>query len=160
MNELYFGYGGNRDPKMIEAICGRQLVGRPASVTGYELCVQRIDQVPRLPQTILRNAGWKDDFQSYVLREAEDPDKKVYGMLWELTSKEREHIRNWELIPEGWYTDHNLGVELENGTRIYGVETEIIIDQPIDRIVETKKYQSYLMGPKDMQELARKVRQE
>lgn len=75
---FYFGYGANRDPKMMEAITGKKnLVGRPAVLKGYSLCVQRLDQVPDTiapsapapvsPRTILKD-NWSPTFTSYIIK--------------------------------------------------------------------------------------------
>ena len=137
----------------MKAITGRSPKGQPAHLEGFELYVQKLGNIPELPQNILRKA-WGRSFKSYVIRKGEG---RVCGTLWEITPEERKHIINWELIPEGWYKDANVIAILEDGKRIHAV-TEIIENQPIGRFVDGSHYDAYLMAPEQMWKLAESCR--
>lgn len=140
---LYFGYGANREPAMMEAITGNaNLVGKPAVLRGYELCVQRLDQVPDIPRRIL-DASWSPKFTSYTIRTGA-PDDEVYGTLWELTPLERELVRNWELIDLGWYRDMQVKITTEDGQEIEARTEGLREGLEIDREVDGREYKSFL----------------
>lgn len=152
MKVLYFSYGANADDRMIKAIIGRLPEGQPAYIKGYELCVQKLKDIPKKPKEILRQE-WDESFESYVVRRGKG---KVYGTLWVITSEEREMIRRWELIPEGWYHDTNFVAFLEDGSKLRAVG-EIIDNQPIDRVIEIKNYPKFLMKKDLICRIANKV---
>jgi len=165
---LYFGYGANRDPKMMEWITGNpNLKGKPGVLKGFKLCVQRLDQIPDTvaeavpvqvsPRKILSN-NWPKTFTSYIIKE--DSQSKVHGIVWELTLQERELVRDWELIDFGWYKDIETKVTTEDGLEV-SVQTEGLRDgQPIDREVNGKDYETFLNPPEDFEKVATKSRQE
>src|SRR3990170_7671433 len=101
---LYFGYGANSRREMMEAITGNpHLVGHPAALKGFRLCVQRLDQVPEAARKILRD-HWPESFESYIIKPGSESDE-VAGTVWDLTPLERELVRDWELVDVGWYQD-------------------------------------------------------
>lgn len=164
---LYFGYGANRDPRMIEAITGnKNLVGKPAVLKDWELCVQRFDQIPSeiipsapapfSPQDAVRRS-WNEDFSTYVIRPAKG--KEVHGTMWELTPQDRELLRDWELIDFGWYKGVSVEIETEDGK--LQVQTEVLGDgQGIDRVVDGQDYPTFLNELTDFQRNAEQSRKE
>jgi len=162
----YFGYGANRDPRMMAAITGNEnLVGKPATLKGHGLYVQRRDQIPN---TVLKSApapisprtaieeNWPDSFESYVVRT--DPETEVVGTVWELTRDERELAKDWELVEFGWYKDARVQVLTGDGQTIQ-VQTEILgDDQDVDREVDGSNYETWLMDPEDFERIATKSR--
>lgn len=164
---LYFGYGANRDPKMMEWITGnKNLVGKPGILKGYKLCVQRLDQIPDTvaptapaPYSARANVisgGWPETFESYIIKK--DAQGKVHGTIWELAPQDRELVRDWELIDFGWYKD--ITAETTDGKKVT-VETEGLREgQKIDREVDGKNYETWLQPPKDFERIATKSRQE
>lgn len=153
MKVYYFGFGANRDPRMIEAIIGKLITGRPAYVDGFELCVQGLKDIPEKPREILRKA-WGNSFESYVLRKG---NARIYGTLFEMSREDREHISNWELVPEGWAKDTKVIAILEDVTKIKAM-TESIENQTVNRIVDGKQYETYLMKPEQIWQIAKRVR--
>ncbi len=90
---LYFGYGANSRKEMMEAITGnKNLIGKPAVLSGFTLCIQRLDQVldtilpsapvPISPRKIL-DESWGNTFTTYMIKPKEDSE--VEGTVWELT---------------------------------------------------------------------------
>ena len=165
---LYFGYGANRDPKMMEWITGNpNLKARPGVLKGYNLCVQRLDQVPdtvaetapvpSTPRKILED-NWPSTFTSYIIRE--DPEGEVTGTIWELTPQERELVRDWELIDFGWYRDLRVKVITEDGQELE-VQTEGLRDgQKFEKEVDGTNYETWLNPPLEFKKIATKSREE
>ncbi len=153
MSLYYFGYGANRDARMMQSITGKSLEGRPGYVDGFELAVQKLDHVPILPQKVLR-AAWGNHFESYVIRKGKG---RVYGVLWKITTEDRLHIKTWELIPEGWYTDSKIEVVIEDGSKVPAV-TDLVENQKIDRVVDGRSYTDYLMPEGKMWQHAKRIR--
>ncbi|TAH32885.1 gamma-glutamylcyclotransferase [Candidatus Saccharibacteria bacterium] len=167
---LYFGYGANRDAAMIARVLGKaesELVGYPGVLDGYELAIQRLDQVPdsvsptapvRISPRNLLQESWSSDFRSYGIRR--NPASKVAGTVWELTPDERERIRDWELIDFGWYEDCEGTATMADGREVR-VTTERLGDtQPIERIVDGMQYETWLCDPAKMERAAQKARRE
>lgn len=164
---LYFAYGANSHPRMMEAITGNvNLVGKPAVLSDWEIGVQRLSQIPDTaspkapvpisPRTeIVEN--WGEDFETYVIRPAQG--KEVHGTLWELTPQERELVRDWEMVDFGWYKDAIVKVETTDG--LLDVQTEVLGDgQEIDRVVEGKDYPPFLNDLGDFARIAERSRLE
>lgn len=142
----------------MEAITGnKDLVGHPAILKGYKLCVQRLDQVPEVPQKILRES-WPDNFESYTIKPGGKSDK-VHGMVWELTPLERELVRDWELIDYGWYKDME-GMAVVEGQEIQVVTEGLRNGQEVDREVKGKEYEPFLNRLEDFQKVADMARRE
>ncbi len=156
---LYFGFGANRDPRMMVAITGNEnLVGRPGVLIGYKLCVQRLDQIPDPARTKIRASGWLDTFESYTIREALEGE--VHGIIWELTPQERELVRDWELIDFGWQRDIYTVAFTEDGQAL-DIQTEgLRKGQEIDREVDGENYETWLEPPEDFERIAIKAREE
>ena len=167
---LYFGYGANRDPRMIAAIVGKhpdQLIGRPAVLQDYQLGIQGLEQIPDTvlagapdpvsPRQLLRN-GWGDSFESYVIEYR--PGSKVSGTIWELTTEERERVRDWELLDYGWYEDCEGKATSEDGYEIDVVTEKIRDDQVIGREVDGMNYETWLADPEKFEAIADRVRLE
>ena len=166
---LYFGYGANSRKKMMEVITGnRNLVGYPAILKGFILCIQRLDQIPDSvlssspapisPRQLLKES-WPDSFESYIIKSASKTDE-VAGTIWELTFQERELVRDWELIDFGWYRDIKTKALTEDGREVE-VETEGLRDgQEVDRVVDGKNYEPFINPLKDFQRVAEKARRE
>jgi hypothetical protein len=167
---LYFGYGANRHADMISAITGKspyELKGVPAVLIGYELAVQRLDQVPEgiapgapvkvSPRAILE-AAWPPGFTSYVIRSNEDG--QVRGTIWELTVDERERVRDWELVDFGWYEDFEGMAMTDNGEEVSVLGERINHRQPIDHIVNGLEYETWLNDPEVFRVKAAQTREE
>lgn len=166
---FYFGYGANRDAKMIAAIVGTpesELVGRPGLLEGYELGVQSLAQIPdgiisSAPSPIsprqLLQTTWGEGFTSYVVRQ--DPHTKVSGTIWELSQDERNKIRDWELIDFGWYEDCNGRATTQDGQSIDVVTERISAEQAVDHLVDGMAYPTWLNEPHKFIEVAEHARE-
>jgi len=169
-NIYYFGYGTNRDPKMIAAILGKpetELNGTPAILEGYDIAVQRLDQVPDVispkapanisPRDILKES-WGKDFMSYVIK----PNSKgrVSGVIWVLTPEEHERIRDWELVDFGWYEDCEGTARTTDGQVIEIMSNRLGTEQSVDHIVDGLDYEVWLDSAERFIEVAEKARRE
>jgi len=162
----YFGYGANRDQKMMEWITGNaNLEGKSAVLKDFQLCIQRLDQVPDIvtesspapisPRKILEN-NWGKDFKSYIIKPS--TGKEVHGMLWELSALERELVREWELVEYGWYVDIKSEVTIE-GSTVLDIETEgLRKGQEVDSEINEKDYETWLNNPETFKRVAEKSR--
>lgn len=172
MTELvtYFGYGANRDPRMIAAILGKQeneLVGREGVLVGYELAVQTLAEIPgevssgapkqTSPRDILRDA-WGEDFQSYVVRP--NPEGRVAGVAWQLTPDEVERMKDWELLDFGWHEMHNTYARTDECESMAVITEAVSTAEPVDRLVDGIDYPSFLDDVGKFQEIADRVRRE
>ena len=164
---LYFGYGANRDARMMKAITGADLKGKPAVLRDFKLVVQKLDQ---LPDTILSTApapvspraavaaNWLESFESYNIKE--NPDGKVTGTLWELTPQERELVRDWELVDFGWYEDKKVKIITQDGQEVEAQTEGLRAGQKYDREVDGMSYETWLNPPEDFDWIASKSREE
>ncbi len=162
----YFGYGANRDPQMMEAITGNgNLAGRKAVLKDFQICIQRLDQVPPKAQKILRKAGWTDEtFSTYTIRPDEgNEDSLVHGMIWELTEHERNLVRNWELVGL-WYKETNCQVmadQIIGEWSLIDVITEQLGDgQKIKEVADGTNYKTFLNDREVMFGVAREARRQ
>lgn len=159
---LYFGYGANRDTRMMAAITGNdKLEGKPGVLKEFKLCIQRLDQVPDdisptapvpiSPRKILEN-NWPSDFTSYIIKE--DPQSEVHGTIWELTEEERALVADWELVEFGWYKYIEAKAIDHNGQAV-SVRTEGLREgQQVDAEVDGMNYETWLNPPEDFVRVA------
>lgn len=163
----YFGYGAMEDEQIIEAVLGRKPDFEPAKLYGFELCVQRIDQVPDdivdtapvqlSAQGILRQS-WPDNFESYTIRAA--ASGVVRGTIWQLVDPlERKRLRDWELIDFGWFEDTTVTAETDEAT-VEVVTERLRAGQDIDRVVTGFNYPRLLQPKEKIIQVAHKARRE
>ncbi len=166
----YFGYGANRHPRMIAAITGKlvsELVGKPGILEGFSLAIQSIDQVPDAvldgapapisPQTLLRES-WDDSFRSYVITPS--IDGHVSGTIWELTTDDRERVRDWELIDFGWYKDTKGVAVTTDGQHIPIITEQLGDNQAVIQDVDGSDYETWLNPVEQFEAVAAKARHE
>lgn len=150
---LYFGYGANRSADMMKAIIGRKPQGFHAVLRGYELCVQRWEDVPENVREILSH-HWTPDFRSYCIR----PGKgEVLGNVWSLTELERELFDEWKIY-DLWYQPINVHVKRYDGKEVE-VESDMV-DNPNLQIVNDLHYRTFLNDKRKMLEVAVQTREE
>lgn len=165
----YFGYGTNRDHDMMAAMIGRDHIwGVKATLPGYELAIQSLERipdkilptapVPRSPREIMKTAlGEKAEL--YIIRP--NPKGVTHGTVWQLTSEEYEMVRDWELLDFGMQEDLAGEARTESGDNIH-VQTHGSKDPglPVDRVVEGKDYEDYIVPRQAILETARRVHRE
>ncbi len=165
----YFGYGTNRDHDMMAAMIGRDsLEGAKGIVRDYELVIQGLEHIPdkilptapapKSPREIM-GSSLSADARLYIIR----PKKGAvtYGTIWQITPKEYEIVRDWELLDFGMQEDMKVEAETETGEKMIA-QTHGSTDPnlPIIETVEGPDYEDYLV-PKDMiLSVARQVNKE
>ena len=93
--KFYFGFGANRSAEMIRAITGRSAIGVPAQIMHFQLCTESLRNIPLRARRILAKK-WGEDFVSYGI--VPKREQQVRGHLWLLTDRQRECVRQWELV--------------------------------------------------------------
>ena len=151
---LYFGYGANRSYEMMDAIIGRRPSGYYAELQGYELCVQLWGEIPERAREMLGERGWDPTFRAYCIRQASE--RIVSGMLWSLTSGERELVSEWAMYGL-WY--ETVTVPVTKRGQIIEAETEVINDPWIMQVVAGISYPEFLNKRKDMLRTSNMVRE-
>jgi hypothetical protein len=166
----YFGFGTNKDLAMMQHMIGRQDVkGTPGRLIGYEVCVQKASQFrtltpptsssPLTPrQLIIKN--WHKDFLMYVSRP--NPLGIAHGMIWWITPKELELVRNWEIVDFG-AQDDAYGWALDDSGELQQVITQSFVrPEPTDihQVVEGSDYEPYIEDKQAMLDKADYLREE
>lgn len=147
----YFGYGANRTLEMMRWITGKDtFVGKPAVLHKWQLCLQKLSQVPMTVVPFYPKPGslrdilgkkWGNNFETYVIKPGEG---SVVGTLWELTVEDRELVKNWERVGP-WYGEAQVKVDVEQGGEADAV-TECLGDgQTYDRVVNGIAYKPFLL---------------
>lgn len=166
---LYFGYGLESVPEVMDEITGRS-VRTEVGVTAIkqQLCIQEIDQVPDLPDEAFGGKSprailaetWQRytdvPFSSYVLRETENRGDIVSGSLYELNIEDMLRMNHWDLVAQpvrtepgstypfsypGWRYLNNL-VELADGRQVSTLT--VYPEQEVDRVVPGTNYEPFL----------------
>ena len=166
----YFGYGTNRDLAMMEHIIGRKdILGEPAKLPGYDVCIQKADQfrtkipknspVPKYSPRDLIMKGWGPKFEMYVSR----PNSKgiAYGTIWYITSFELELVREWEIVDYGCQEDAYGIAITKKGEKIPVITQSFLRPKttPIDRVVKGDNYEPYIWPKKAMLKRADDIRE-
>lgn len=167
---LYFGFGANRDPRMIGWVTGRDpnsLRGYHATLEGYGLAVQRLAQIPAVvwpvdspvksPREILQEE-WGPAFRSYVIYPK--PEGKVSGIIWELTPEERDRMADWELVEPGWQEDIEVKVKRIDGEEFSARTERMGAGQRFEHEVDGFHYETWLNDPERFKVVAEKTKQE
>ena len=132
----------------MESVIGRKPDGMPGVLQGVKLCIQTLDDLPKATQDILRQK-WSADFRSYTIVPQEG--SSVAGMLWTISSEEREMIRDWEFVGTGWYEITDVKVNVE-GDRTFAATTEVMgANQTYSSEVSGDSYPKFLNSEKDPQ---------
>jgi len=151
---FYFGFGANRDLEMIRAITGRGALGVPASVEGFQLCVESMRNIPKQARDILYGE-WDHRFVSYGI--VPHPRGRVTGTLWLLTDCQRRKIQEWELTGL-WSRDVRVSAQVRAfgfTVRIPAVSEELL-NQRV-QLVPGEKYKTFIVPKHRLLAVARKV---
>jgi hypothetical protein len=134
------------DDELIQTLTGESVRAREAAVLeGYDLVVQRLDQVPEIPQRIIRES-WGDSFESYNLTPGEG---HISGIKCKVTKDQWDRLDDWEFGEFGWFVPKE--VEIKN---VATGETEKVMTmvmgegQSFDRKVDGDNFAPYIM-PRD-----------
>lgn len=153
-DRLYFGYGANSSPLMMEAIIGRRPEGFKAKLMGYALYVQAWEEIPEAAKKILQ-PSWDKDFRSYIA--VPEEGALTWGMAWYLTSEELPMVGNWELHGI-WYTPIQVQIVDLSGRSFEG-ETEVILSTNSPMRIDGETYPIFLNDQEQMIRVAEETRQ-
>lgn len=164
----YFGYGANSDPFVMQAITGKNtLEGFPATLRGYELCIQNLNQVPDkpvsgalipVPPRELLLKTWDESFKTYTVRKSYG-DSAVNGWIWLLDERDQAFVDNWALKDFGWYKNMDVRVETLIVRQLVVARTEgLSPDQAIAEVVDGVKYDPILNDRETYLRVARETR--
>lgn len=156
---------------MVEITGNQHLIGVPATLLGYQLCVQKLSQVPNTqierpgmmplvsPRQVLIPI-WPEGFESYTIIRTNTWHVTVAGMVWWLTPFERELVREWEMIDYGWYEEMRGYAIVEGQSNFQQVVTEGLRGRRYDRIVNGTCYPPLLNRWRDFKRNAKQTREE
>ena len=167
---LFFGCGTHREAAMMSYLLGRaesEFKGVPATIRGYSLCIQRLDQTPDTifvnehgsfsVQSLLRR-NWDDSFRNYIIKA--DPEGSVAGIIWELDYLDFEIIKYWEIVDYGWYEECDVVAHTDDGQQISVRSVRLRKGHQIDSIVDSISYDPWLQSQEQYKIAATKSRQD
>jgi hypothetical protein len=129
----FFSYVVKENIQMLQALFGRKkLLFEDAELPGYELCIQTVNEVsdeivPGSPLELsprgIIDKYFGPDYELYAIRP--NPNKKVSGKIWYVSTEEYEYLREWEMIEDGMSEDITAKAVTANGDsvsiRTYGL---------------------------------------
>jgi len=165
----YFGHGTNRDHDMMAAIIGRNnIAGEPGKLLGYELGIQKIENmrekipenspIKKPPCDIVKDFQGTN-FEMYVVRP--NSDAVTHGMIWDVTPDEFEILSDWEAVDCG--VQENIEtIAINNKGEKISIITHGLLNHPrdVDRIVEGKDYEAYIISRDQMLSSAEVLRKD
>lgn len=145
---LFFGYGPNKDKKRLQDVFrasglqGEELEvkgGKGARIDNYVLAIQAFEQLPQEIRGTIEKV-WGDKFRSYTMK----PGKgQIAGVLWELTEKQYQALRDWEF--EGiWREMKQVEVVTSDQQNLKVLTEKIIDDSAVKEIVDGINYEANL----------------
>ncbi len=132
------------------------LDGKAALLDGYDLVVQRLDQVPESIQPILRRS-WGDNFESYNVVSGEGT---IRGIRCKITQDQWNRLNDWEFGEFGWFVPKEVQIRDQETGQIEKIVTFVMGEgQAYDRKVDGLNYDPFLMPREKTLEVASKARQ-
>ena len=114
------------------------------------------NEIPDNVKKIL-SPPWDNTFKTYAVRPTNTSSKFVKGVIWELTSQERNMVDNWE-VTGLWYKRYVMQFTKNNVTT--QIEIQVIDDPKIKKVVNTTLYRNFLNNKEQMLKVARKCRED
>ena len=153
--QFYFGFGANRSADMIRAITGRSAIGVPAQIMHFQLCIESLRNIPLRARHILAEK-WNENFVSYGI--VPKREQQVRGHLWLLTDRQRECVRQWELVG-AWSQDVCVTAYINFfGLRIaIPAVSEALLQQKVTP-VDGAQYETFIVPKEQILRIAESVR--
>lgn len=144
------------DDELMETLTGAVVKDKePAVLEGYDLVVQRLDQVPEIPQKIIRGS-WGDNFESYNLAPGEG---RINGIKCKVTQNQWRRLDDWEFGEFGWFVPKEVQVRNLVTGRSERVMTMVMGEgQEFDRKVDGENFSAYLMPKEKTLEISKIAR--
>ena len=128
----FFGFGTLTLPEIVEAITGHtNIVGHEATLEGYVLGIQSIADLPTEKLKEILSSVWGADFTSYAIAKG---DGVIKGVIWELTPRDMELLKNWELVELGWFKECKATATTKDGTAHKVMTLEVDTTQGLTRV--------------------------
>lgn len=142
---LFFGYGANRNRSLLSRLFGHELEKElGAIIEGYQLAYQNLEQIPDVPQQIIRER-YGNEYRTYTLQKGEGV---VSGALFELTDQDIEVLKEWEFVGV-WREMITVDVRLANGHVVQAVTEKAIEGSPIEKVIDGLLYDEFAHSEKE-----------
>lgn len=144
------------DSDLIRILTGKEVQEKEEAVLdGYDLVIQRIDQVPTPAQAIMRES-WGDNFESYNLASGQG---SIKGIACKVTEDQWDRLRDWEFEEFGWFVSREVGIRNPNTGETKRVLTMVMGEgQQYDRKANGLDFAPFLMPKEKTLEVAAKAR--
>lgn len=145
------------DDELIQTLTGEPVRDKELAVLeGYDLVVQRLDQIPEIPQRIIRGS-WGDGFESYNLTPGSG---HIRGIKCKVSQNQWNRLNDWEFGEFGWFVSKEVEIKnLATGQREKVMTMVMGEGQSFDRKVDGDNFPPYLMPREKTLEVAVKARQ-
>jgi hypothetical protein len=136
----YFGYGAGRDKKRMAAIIRHQPEGGLGAIlNNYRLYIQKLDDIPEIPQKILSDI-WGSEFRAYTVRKSQG---RVAGVIWKLSALDIKRVKEWEFVGL-WRELVQIEVDMYNGQVIKAITDVAAEPSSVSVVVDGINYQDNL----------------
>ncbi|MCL4418736.1 hypothetical protein M1146_01385 [Patescibacteria group bacterium] len=131
------------DDDLIRTLTGQAVQNREdAFLDGYNLVVQRLNQIPESAQKIIRGS-WGDNFESYNLAPGEG---SIKGIKCKVTKDQWDRLKDWEFVEFGWFAPREAEVRDPITGQVRKVMTMVMGEgQEYDRKVDGENFSPFLM---------------
>lgn len=145
------------DSDLIQTLTGESYRdAEPSILDGYDLVIQKIDQIPETPQRIIRGT-WGEDFESYNLTPGLG---SIKGIKCRITEDQWARLDDWEFGEFGWFVPKEVEVRNPCTGKLERVMTIVMGEgQSFERKVDGFNFSPYLMPREKTLEVAEKARQ-
>jgi hypothetical protein len=143
----FFYYGSGVDEDVMSSIIGKKpLDAKPATLHGYNLGIQGINDIPdvkvvglKMTARELVKDAWGKDYQTYS---AYKGGGEIRGIVWTINKEDLDLLRNWELVDYKWYSIVDGMVTFSDGKK-EKVLTFAVKNQPIQKNINGMNYDPF-----------------
>jgi hypothetical protein len=134
---INFGaHGPLADRRVMSAIIGHEINGVPATLEGYKMGVQGLDDIGVQGVIDVLGKAWGEGFEAYVLVPAEGENPPPINLVvYQLTRLDYDKVRAFELVDDGWTDFVTASVKLADGTTVNATVECLRSGQTVNRTV-------------------------
>lgn len=148
---ILFGYATLAEKDYIKALVGKVPPHFQATLSGYELRLQRFDEMPDLVKKV-SSANWKpEEFNSYFARKTTESNEKIKGVAWVLDKGQERVLDDWEF--KGLWYDKKTVEITDNKGKKHSAVAYIINKEVGEKVPET--YRPFPVDKEKMLKLAK-----